>query len=167
MGDGQLARSRPRACLRPGADQPAVVLPPARAGTPTGTASCTRGMPAPRPCTGTCCGRFTSTTTSRKAKPILCPAAQGHAAHRQPADRTDRASPTPTAATGRRRGDKFIATSWILFQGGRAPVRTGLRGMLVEDQAGAAGQHRARAQPRYCTVASCTRGRYSWVATPR
>ena len=71
--------------------------------------------PGAETCTATCCGRSTSMTTSPKAKPNSCSEAQG-------APRTGSLLIAPTAFTHTHRGnrpqhgDKFIATSWILFQ---------------------------------------------------
>ncbi len=70
MDDEALA-SLVRAVMRPGA----INLQRYTAGQgviPTGIANCIRATRAARRCTGTCCGRSTSTTASMPAKPSSC-----------------------------------------------------------------------------------------------
>ena len=73
-------------------------------------------MPVPKRCTATCCGRCTSTTDFAEGETEFL------FQQRKVKPRTGSLLIAPTAFTHTHRGnrpqggDKFIATSWILFQ---------------------------------------------------
>ena len=89
---------------------------PAWAAIRTGTRRSTRATPMPRRCTACCCTRSTSTTCRRPGRRSSSTSSGRFGPRRAACSSPRPGSRTRTAATRPVGGDKYIATSWVLFQ---------------------------------------------------